>query len=390
MTKRILFVDDEPNVLAGLQRMLYPLRDQWDMVFACSGREALQRLGESAFDVLVTDLRMPEMTGVELLAEVGQRFPEITRIVLSGMAELDVTLRAATLAHQYLCKPCDAATLCFTLERACSMREVLEDPALKKLISGIEKLPSLPAVYFELNGVLGSDEVSARDVANIITQDISMTAKVLQLVNSPLFGMRRKITNVLEAVTYLGIETVKSLTLGAMAFSKFRNPKLARFAEQLSAHGLQVGTLAREIAKTSQGASVNADDCFAAGILHDVGKLIMADNRPAEFQEAIQNASANGITGVAAEAQVFGATHAEVGAYLLWLWGLPDCVTEAVALHHKPRRLAGGAILAVHAADALIHNRTYPEFDMESLRSAGLMEQVPHWQQLLSESAAQR
>ena len=129
--KRILFVDDEPNVLGGLRRMLYPLRDQWRMVFAGSGREALERLEESAFDVLVTDVRMPEMGGAELLEEVRKRFPQTIRIVLSGTTESDLTLRTATLAHQYLCKPCDAATLRSTLERACSVREMLEDPGLK-------------------------------------------------------------------------------------------------------------------------------------------------------------------------------------------------------------------------------------------------------------------
>jgi HD-like signal output (HDOD) protein/ActR/RegA family two-component response regulator len=386
--KRILFVDDEPNVLAGLRRVLDPLSHQWDMVFAASGREALERLGESAFDVLVTDLRMPEMTGVELLGKVRERFPEITRIVLSGTADLEYTLRAATLAHQYLCKPCDAATLRSTLERACSMREVLEDPALKKLISGIEKLPSRPSIYLELNGLLASDDFCARDVAEVVTRDMAMTAKVLQLVNSPLFSVARKITNVAEAVAYLGVETVKSLTLSVAAFSKFRNPRLARFAEQLNAHGLEAGTLARKIARSCPLAGVSADDCFAAGILHDIGKLILADNRPAEFQEAIQYAIANGVTAAAAEAQAFGATHAEVGAYLLWLWGLPDCVVEAVALHHRPGRSAGSATLAVHVADALIHDRRYPEIDLESLSSAGLMDQVPRWQQLLEEPAA--
>ena len=198
--KRILFVDDEPNVLAGLRRLLYPLRDQWDMAFAGSGREALQRLEESAFDVLVTDLRMPEMTGVELLGRVRQRFPQITRIVLSGIADLELTLRAATLAHQYLCKPCDSATLHNTLERAYSMRQVLEDPALRELISGIEELPSLPSIYLDLTGILGSGEACAQDIADVITQDMVMTAKMLQLVNSPMFALHRKVTNVAEAV----------------------------------------------------------------------------------------------------------------------------------------------------------------------------------------------
>ena len=203
------------------------------MDFAGSGREALERLEESPFDVLVTDVRMPEMGGEELLEEVRQRFPQITRMVLSGTADSDLTLRTATLAHQYLCKPCDAATLRSILERACSMRGMLEDPGLKCLISGIQTLPSLPAIYLKLNEALGSEGVCAKDIADLIAQDMAMTAKALQMVNSALFGIRRKITSVAEAVTFLGMETVRSLAVGVMAFSQFRDPALAQFAARV-------------------------------------------------------------------------------------------------------------------------------------------------------------
>ncbi|MGA3099558.1 MAG: response regulator [Bryobacteraceae bacterium] len=387
--KRILFVDDEPNVLDGLRRMLYPLRDQWRMVFAGSGREALRRLEEAPFDILVTDARMPQMGGAELLEEVRQRFPQTIRIVLSGTTELDLTLRTATLAHQYLCKPCDAATLRATLERTCSVRQMLEDTALKQLISGINKLPSLPAIYLKLNEALGSDDACAKDVAEIIAQDMAMTAKVLQMVNSALFGARREITCIAQAVTFPGMETVKSLAVGVMAFSQFHDPQVAHFATQLTEHSLRVGILAREMAASSQFAGVTADGCFVAGLLHDIGKLILADNRPAEFQDALQIAERNGLTAAAAEARVFGATHADVGAYLLWLWGLPDCVTEAVALHHKPEGFRG-AVMAVHVADALAHNHASPELDAKALGDAGLMEQLPRWRRLQNELAVPR
>jgi putative nucleotidyltransferase with HDIG domain len=383
--KRILFVDDEPNVLGGLRRMLHPLRNQWRMVFANSGREALQQFEEAPFDILVTDARMPDMNGAELLEAVRRRFPQTIRIVLSGTTEMDLTMRTAALAHQYLCKPCDAATLRSTLERACSVREMLDDPALKRLISGINKLPSLPAIYLKLNETLGSEDVCAKDVADVIAQDMAMTAKVLQMVNSALFGMRREITGVTQAVTFLGMETVKSLALSAMAFAQFRNPGLARLASQLTTHSLQVGALARRMAKSSEFEGVTADDCFAAGLLHDIGKLVLADNRPEEFQAAMQNAKEKGLTAAAAETGTFGATHAEVGAYLLWLWGLPDCVTEAVAMHHKPEGTRGGAMLAVHIADALVHNQANPGFDAKAVGDAGLTEQLPRWRQLQSE-----
>ena len=143
---RILFVDDEPNVLAGLKRMLYPLRNEWDMTFVSSGAEALRCLAEAPFDVLVTDARMPGMSGVELLEQVVKLHPQVIRMVLSGTADIDLTLQCVSLSHQYLLKPCDAQTLRATVQRAFCLRFLLHNPALRGLISQIQSLPSIPAV----------------------------------------------------------------------------------------------------------------------------------------------------------------------------------------------------------------------------------------------------
>jgi YesN/AraC family two-component response regulator len=134
--KRILFVDDEPRVLDGLRRMLYPFRNDWDMVFVSSGREALQQLAESEFDVLLTDIRMPGMTGIELLAEVANRHPNVVRIVLSGTADQDMTLRSVTLAHQCLMKPCDANTVRANVENGLNFHRTLGNRSAANSNSG--------------------------------------------------------------------------------------------------------------------------------------------------------------------------------------------------------------------------------------------------------------
>ncbi|MBZ5580545.1 MAG: response regulator, partial [Acidobacteriia bacterium] len=201
--KRVLFVDDEPKVLSGLQRMLYALQNEWHMEFVASGAEALQRLSESEFDVLVTDIRMPVMSGIELLMEVVERYPQIIRLVLSGTVDTDLTLRSAALAHQYLVKPCDAAILRAKVDHALNLRVVLADPGLKQLISRLPSLPSVPAIYARLLEALRSPDVSTKDIGAIIEQDMGMTAKILQLVNSAFLGITRRITTPGEAVAYL-------------------------------------------------------------------------------------------------------------------------------------------------------------------------------------------
>ena len=103
---RILFVDDEPRISEGIERMFFHLADEWDITCVDSGPAALQELEDDPYDVIVTDMRMPEMDGAVLLAEVQKRAPGVVRIILSGQADLEETMRAVPLAHQYLAKPC--------------------------------------------------------------------------------------------------------------------------------------------------------------------------------------------------------------------------------------------------------------------------------------------
>jgi CheY-like chemotaxis protein len=207
--------------------MLYALRSEWQMDFVSSAPAALRRMAETEFDVLVTDIRMPEMSGIELLTEVVERYPQVIRLVLSGTVELDLTLRSAALAHQYLVKPCDAATLRGKVDHALNLRVMLGDPALKRLISRLPSLPSAPAIYLKLLEALRSPDVSVKEIGTIIEQDIGMTAKILQLVNSAFFGITRRIVTPGEAVAYLGVDAVRAFTLSASAFAQFHPDDLS-------------------------------------------------------------------------------------------------------------------------------------------------------------------
>lgn len=386
--KRILFVDDEPHVLEGLKRMLYPLRGEWQTAFVSSGQEALQLLDTSPFDVLVTDLRMPGMSGIELLTAVVKSHPQVVRMVLSGTADQDMTLRSVLLAHQFLVKPCDARTLRERVQRALSLRYLLTDEALRQLVSGIHTLPSLPDAYTKLVETLNSKEASAAEVGRIIAGDMAMTAKVLQLVNSCFFGARRPITDPGEAVVYLGIEPVASLTLSVSVFSQFEASRFRRFSlAALRSHSVEVATLARKIA-VSMNFERDAVQCvFTAGLLHDVGKLVLAANRPAEYDAALDTAIEKGIPAEEAEREAFGTTHAEIGAFLLWLWGLPEELIDAVGSHHRSTTPAPmSPIVPLQFADAIVNTQTDVGRDLSYL--GPLAEQLPHWKSLYLEMSA--
>src|SRR5581483_11879011 len=282
--RQILFVDDESRVLDGLRRLFYPLRAEWQMSFANSGSEALELMSKTEFEVVVTDIRMPGMDGTELLAEVREHHPKALRIILSGQADRDLTLKSAALAHQYLSKPCDADTLKLTIARASALKDVLGEPGLQAIVSKANSLPSVPTLYSQLLQQLESSNSSIEDVANVIIKDTAMTAKILQLVNSAFFGSRRRIADPKEAVLYLGFDTLKALTLAVKVFSRFTVSKSSHFSiDAVANHSVLTATLARKIGKPIGLTREQIEDAYLAGLLHDLGKLLLVDNLPDQY-----------------------------------------------------------------------------------------------------------
>ena len=355
--KRVLFVDSQPRVVDGLKRMLRPLREEWAMEFASSGREALELLTESSYDVLVTGVRMPELDGIALLSEAIRVSPRTVRIILCGENDLDGTLRYATVAHQYLRKPCDAHTIQATVEKALTLRSILDAPALTSLIGRMKSLPSPPAIYYRLMNAVLSDDISAAELGSIIAQDLGMTAKVLQLVNSPLFAPGRVIGTPEQAVIYLGIDMVRALAITEAVFCQFGARNHPGFSpEELRDHSFQVAGLARRIAKERRFAPQFVADIYLGALMHDVGKLVLGSNFPAEYRDVVRcfgDPQALRET----ERKLFGATHAEVGSYLLWLWGVPASIAGIVAQHHPAEDEEigiGEPASIVHLADRIV------------------------------------
>jgi HD-like signal output (HDOD) protein len=378
MKNRILFVDDDPLVLQGFQRMLRPMRDQWEMMFADGGEAALALMEAGAFDVVVTDMRMPGMNGAQLLAEVMRRFPATVRLVLSGHADQDLVAQCLGVAHQYIAKPCDAEQLKTMVLNACQIGGTHVSAKVKELLGSIDRLPSLPALYFQLEKALTMEGSSAQELGKIIQQDMAMTAKILKLVNSSYFGLRRTIFSVQEAVTYLGTETIKVLVLANFIFERAEPlPTRNLGLEQLWHHSLAVAKGGRAIAEV-EGASLKIrEQTFVSGILEDVGILVLATHFPEAYDRTIAMVLEEKIQIPTAELWEFGLTHAEVGAYLLGLWGLPAPILKIVGQHHHQpplQTLAFASELALHVADIFTGERGgHPFFRTDSLEKSALM-----------------
>lgn len=390
--KRILFVDDDANVLHGLRRMLHRMRDVWHMEFVESGEQALARLGAESFDVVVSDMRMPGMNGAQLLEQIQRMHPQIVRLILSGFSDQELILRSVGPAHQFLAKPCDADTLIASVKRSCALREFLSNRLVMEKIGHIRSLPALPSVYTELLQTLADEEATLADVGRIISRDVGMSAKMLQLVNSAFFGLRQEIEDPSRAVMFLGLDTIKSLVLSVSVFSSFDTNTVREFSvERLQRHSLGVGTLAKQLAMDVGLSAPQQEDAFCAGIMHDVGKLILIANFPREFREVLARID-SGDPGMAeAEREVIGTDHAQLGGYLLALWGLPDPIVEAVSLHPhpslSPNRVLGPLAL-VHVADLLDHELSDQmssgqiPYDMEYLRQLSLHNELPRYRQI--------
>ncbi|MDR4505221.1 MAG: response regulator [Candidatus Scalindua sp.] len=393
--------------------MLGSLCDKWDMEFAMSGKAALNHMSRSPFDVVVSDMRMPSMDGIKFLDTVMELYPETVRIMISGHSDREMILRSVKCAHQFLAKPCDLKAIQYTIERTCKLRDLLKNEILKKYVTGIKDLPSFPGLYNLIVREMQSPEPSIKKIGYIISQDVSMSAKVLQLVNSAFSGLPKEIRDPQQATIRLGIDALQALVLSNYVFSSF--PEGAELYGlsllDIWKHNLMTSRLARDIAYVESGEKEIAEEALTAGMFHDIGKLILL-KFPTQHKEVMEFVEKHGCDHVEAEYAVLKTSHAELGSYLLGLWGIPDNVVEAVAFHHNPSKLqeemlfiSGDSfnsnlnlerdknfltsfttVTAVHVANALMMQKycssdstVFQYIDMDYLKTFNLIDKLPKW-----------
>jgi putative nucleotidyltransferase with HDIG domain len=392
--KRILFVDDERRILDGLQRTLRPYRKQWEMTFAISGSEALAILAAGNYDVIVTDMRMPQMDGAQLLEIVRHLYPGMIRIILSGHSDVEAAVRAVPVAHQFLSKPCDHAKLQAAIDPSNEYDSIVSDDATRRVIAAIGELPTMPATYATLMAALDDPEVSLDRISGIVERDMAVVAKVLQLVNSAFFGITSQVATVSAAVGFLGFDLLKHLVITVELFRTFAPVShVAGFStEEIQRHSCCVGSIASRLPIPRK----KADSTSVAALLHDIGKLVLAVRLPGQFERALQASLAQNRPLYLLEEEMTGTTHAEIGAYLLGLWGIPPSVVDAVSRHHHPIRSAEDEemdiSLALHVADLLEHEaagqkESVPPHAIEEISKDWLEwnHALPEWRKMAEE-----
>jgi putative nucleotidyltransferase with HDIG domain len=375
--KRILFVDDDLDVLGGLRHALSKDRRRWDMVFMPGAGSALDEIHKQSFDVVISDMRMPGIDGATFLNAVKLENPASVRIMLSGHADRELIVRALPALHQLLTKPCDITTLRATIERSLGGADIVRDGKILELIGNIDKLPTPPDLYFDLMRLLQSPVSNVAEIGKLVTRDPGIAAKLLQLVNSSYFGTGHKTSSIHQAVTLLGTEALRFIALTASVFTAGLPGEYGLWVHELQETSMRVASLA-----CAFSAPADRDEAFAAALLHDVGHLVFALVRPTEFRELNARVE-NPTDALAGELAVFGASHADVGARLLAIWGVPVAIVNAVQSHHAPWEAPEGSrklASLVHVADAIIRaGAADPVLDRVALDHAGCAEWVDSW-----------
>jgi HD-like signal output (HDOD) protein len=351
---RVLFVDDDPLALEQIRREISHARLHYDVVFVDSGHAALAALEGDEFDAIVCDLRMPVMDGPTLMGHVRNRYPNVVRVSMSGAVDDTDFMRAMPVTHQFLSKPIVGEALREVIDRSCSLNTILHHQGIRALVGRLNALPATQQTFQALSEAMTQPNTHTADISRIVSKDTALCVKTLQIVNSSFFRRGQAITSIQAAVTFVGMEMIKSLALSACVFNAVdASPVTFKLLRDLQSRSLRKAHFARSLLKDSR----HADEAFTAALLLDIGQAVLALCSPQMFTEVMQICRETNRPAHEVEKEAFGVAHPEVGAYLLGLWGLPLELIEAVAYHHTPSRVkhAQTAMLAaVHVADAVI------------------------------------
>ncbi len=399
MGKIALIVISDTDERARLEQELDTPDDQWIIKYSASELESLGIIGNNKIDVVIADLELTTSSGYELLDKIRASHPSVVRILMSDFPEDENPLRFLKLVHQYLPPPVNSARLDTALQRAFLVRSMLEKSALQDILYEFSCLPPMPSLYLSLVDATAND-APLPQIGGIVSGDTAISTRILEIVNSSLFSLPMTIKSPSHAVSLLGIDMIKALVLSLEVASGFEATAFPGdfTIDGLMEHGMATGAVAREIVKAEGAPRKTSDMAMAAGLLHDQGKMILAENFDDRYGEALRVAVEKDESIHEAENWSFKVSHAEIGAYVLGMWGMPKTLVEAIHYHHEPAAAhvhRFSLLTALHIADALVHEmkedlslRGNSEPDMDYLRSFNAEARLVEWREITREVLA--
>lgn len=387
----LVVVNGEPERLEIVSKAS-SLRKAWDVVFAFSGAHALESLATHPYVAVIRGGKILDISPDAFDSEVARTFPGVHRLVRTTDLRAPIRKLAEPTA-QVLPVSADPADWDHAVRRTILVEGWLASASIRSLIGQLRKLPALPAVYNQVVAALRDPDTPFESIAELIAKDPVMSAKLLQVVNSAYFGLPDPVTSAAGAVMFLGTERVKGLILVASVFSQFGlSEPCGLVLEDAWQHCLQAGAYAQAITRWQIKDTRAAEMAFTAGMLHDIGKLLLAANLPADYRRAVELSRAKRLPLFEAEREIFGVTHAEIGGVTIGTWGLPFEMVRAVGLHHSLEvadDMSFTPLTAVHVGDVLAQRATHSTneipattFNLPYLASIGLESRRGTWRQL--------
>ena len=384
--KRLLIADADAKTRDEVRQAL---GESWVVVGAASGGAALAEAQKQPFNVVVANYDLPELGGAALLNRLRVANPETLRFIAADAALKEKVMCHVLGGHQFLAVPFDHAALKISIERSLATDYGMSN-SLRELVGRIRTFPAIPSLYVEVVNALQNPNATTVDIGAIIARDMAMTTKLVQVLNSAYFGLSRAVTDPTEAVGILGFETIKSLILTVKLLSQYDKVKPVYFSiDNIWRHSTNVARTAKVMALLETGDTDCSGTAYTAGLMHDLGKVILAANFDDQYHGAHAVARKQQIPLWDVEKDIFGATHGEIGAYMLALWGMPALVVKVAALHHHPLRAGDKtftALTAVHVANALEYGGNpdadglpAPVVDLDYLKQLGLEDRVELW-----------
>lgn len=376
MKTSILFIISDEDIIKEIVKNIVPLQNEFDVFFAETAERALQILANNKIDIVFSSPNIIMSTGSNVLNEIKRLFPEVIRFALASSLDNQQVVQVSPLVHQFIYPPYTTENFKDRIERTLNFQKILKNDKIEELIKNTTNLPTLPEIYIQIEQEVAKPDFSINKIANLIAKDINLTAKILQIVNSAYFGLQREISSINFALTYLGVNIIKSLIFYIHLFSNFKvTSENKKYLERFWQHSLVVASNSYHLANKYLNEKFEIDSAYTAGVLHDVGKFVLL-NTYTYPQNVILLAEQKTFDNLEAEYEIYECTHAEIGAYLLGLWGFPPQIVEAVAYHHQPSSMNKNQLnfaTIIHLADFLYY---VPKLDVSHIKEIAFEKEI--------------
>jgi putative nucleotidyltransferase with HDIG domain len=353
--KKILFVDHDQRWVNIYQTVFYTSKE-WDCYYADDVLGAIDFLNYIQFDLIVTDIALPLFDGTQLLEYVKNRYPDVIRLILTDCDSIDNYLQVVRLAHQFLRKTESVQQIEEIIQNMYRLHRLVINKKARRMVGALDSLPSLPDAYYQLKDELNRSEPSLKKIGEVIESDVGLSTTVLKIVNSAFFTLPQQVTTPSQAVVLLGTEIIKSMVVTAHIFSHFEEKDICQSVTVVMKHSQMVAGFAGHICEHHGVREKTRDTVVMAAMLHDIGRLIFEAYLHEKYQKALNISNVTSESLSESERNVLGVDHADIGAYLLGLWGFRFKTVEAVAFHHSPRRIQSDSnmlLSILHVADVV-------------------------------------